>query len=180
MFSVALFQPEIPHNTGNISRLCVGTGCSLHLVKPLGFSLEDKYMKRCGLDHWPYLNLTLYENLDELVATGKRMALFSKRGKKLFWDHEFQPDDLLIFGRETKGLPVEFTDKYADITYALPMYGPARALNLANSVAAVVYEGLRQLQNHPDCLPTRRTFDADDNIESFDLATVQPKGLVHG
>jgi tRNA (cytidine/uridine-2'-O-)-methyltransferase len=171
MFTIGLYQPEIPHNTGNISRLCVGLGCTLALVKPLGFSLEDKHLRRAGLDHWGDLQLSLYESLDELLAT-RRVAIFSKRGEKLWYEHRYQKGDLLLFGSETHGLPKEIIRAGRDHAYTLPILGPVRSMNLANSVAAVAYEGVRQLMAGGADLPPRVLFDLGDGAESFDVHSI--------
>lgn len=171
MFQVALYQPEIPPNTGNISRLCVGACCALHLVGPLGFSLADRLVRRAGLDHWGDLDLTVHDELEPLLAAHPRVALFSKRGAKWHWEHEYRVGDLLLFGRETTGLPADIIDRFADRCYALPVIGPVRSLNLGNSVAAVVYEGLRQLAARGELPTPRRDWDTPGS-EYFDVTMV--------
>ena len=147
MFHVVLLEPEIPQNTGNIGRLCVGTGCRLHLIKPLGFLLEDRYMKRAGLDYWQHLEWLVHEDFDEFLDSAKpeRMFLFSKKATRPYWDVSFRKGDYLVFGKETLGLPESILEQYPDHTLQIPMTGPTRSINLANSVAVAVYEGLRQL-----------------------------------
>ncbi len=146
MFNIALFEPEIPYNTGNISRLCVGTGCELTLVGKPAFSLDDTQLKRAGLDHWDDLKLTQLPSLDAFSSKPEeRFILLSTYGEKLYWEHEFQQGDTLLFGCETRGLPQEFIQKHREKAYALPLPGPARSLNLSNAVSAVIFEGLRQL-----------------------------------
>lgn len=147
MFHVVLVEPEIPQNTGNIGRLCVGTRCTLHLVRPLGFSLEDRYMKRAGLDYWQHLNWHVHDSFEDFLARVRpeRVHLFSKRGRGLLWDRSFEPGDCLLFGRETTGLSDTVLDRFPDDIVRIPMTGPTRSINLANSVAVAVYEGLRQL-----------------------------------
>ncbi len=147
MFNVVLFQPEIPQNTGNIGRLCVGTNCTLHLIKPLGFSLEDKYMKRAGLDYWQHLTLKVYENFDDFLEQNKpkRFFFYSKKTNTPYWEEKYQKGDYFVFGRETKGLPDELMEKYKDKLKTIPMLGKTRSLNLSNSVSIVVYEALRQV-----------------------------------
>jgi tRNA (cytidine/uridine-2'-O-)-methyltransferase len=147
MFNVVLFQPEIPQNTGNIGRLCVGTTCTLHLIKPLGFSLEDKYMKRAGLDYWQHLTFKIYENFDDFLTKNNPQRIFflSKKTDKPYWDEKYKKGDYFVFGRETKGLPDEIMEKYKNKLRTIPMLGKTRSLNLSNSVSIVVYEALRQI-----------------------------------
>lgn len=144
--NVVLVEPEIPQNVGNISRTCVLTGTPLHLIKPLGFSLEDRYLKRAGLDYWPYLNLRVYENFQEFENEhGKRRFILSTvRSKKIYTQVNFKEDDFLLFGKETRGLPLEVIEKYKNSCIRIPMINISRSLNLSNSVAVVLYEALRQ------------------------------------
>jgi len=147
VFNIVLVAPEIPQNTGNIGRLCVSTGSMLHLIKPLGFSLEDKYLKRSGMDYWPHLNLRVYEDWDEFIAANPeaRLYFFSTHGETLFWDAEFADGDFLVFGNEGHGLPPEFYVKYQDRLLLIPMPGKFhRSYNLANSAAVALFEALRQ------------------------------------
>ncbi len=141
---ICLVQPEIPQNTGAIGRLAAATGCPLHLVKPLGFSLDDRYMKRAGLDYWPYLDLHIHENFERFLDSAPkqpRLAFFSTKAEKLYWD--LPETDVIIFGRETSGLPEELRERYAEHFYRIPMFHPkVRSLNLANSVSIVVYQQL--------------------------------------
>lgn len=143
---ICLVEPEIPQNTGAIARLAAATTCTLHLIKPLGFSFEDRYMKRAGLDYWPYLNLKIHENFDEMLASFEeipRMAFFSTKGEKAYWD--LPPIDMLVFGKETSGLPQFLWERYAKDFCTIPMYHPkVRSLNLANSVSIVVYNQIQQ------------------------------------
>ena len=141
-FDIVLYQPEIPQNTGNIGRLCVGTGCSLRLIKPLGFSLDEKKVRRAGLDYWEHLNL----QVEEEWVPRKRFFLFTKKAEKSVFDLDFQVGDQLIFGPESRGLPEEWLDQNPDKCYSLPQYGPVRSQNLSNAVSAVVYLGLRHLE----------------------------------
>ncbi|RLE19606.1 MAG: tRNA (uridine(34)/cytosine(34)/5-carboxymethylaminomethyluridine(34)-2'-O)-methyltransferase TrmL [Acidobacteria bacterium] len=146
-FHVVLVEPEIPQNTGNIGRLCVGSHCRLHLIQPLGFSLEDRYMKRAGLDYWKHLDWKLHDSLDDFLETVKpaNFYFFSKKAVKTYWDVSFKQGDALIFGKETKGLPEILIEKYSEQAVKIPMPGETRSINLANSVAVAVYEGMRQL-----------------------------------
>jgi len=146
-FNIVLVEPEIPQNTGNIARTCAATGTKLHLVKPLGFSVNNKYLKRAGLDYWHLLDITYYENLDEFLNThkGKRMFFSTTKAAKKYTDVEYQDGDFLVFGKETKGLPEDLLKENLDYAVRIPMIDGARSLNLSNSVAIVLYEALRQL-----------------------------------
>ncbi|MCM1438422.1 MAG: tRNA (uridine(34)/cytosine(34)/5-carboxymethylaminomethyluridine(34)-2'-O)-methyltransferase TrmL [Roseburia sp.] len=147
MFNIVLVEPEIPQNTGNIVRTCAATGCRLHLVKPLGFEVSDKYLKRAGLDYWQYADITYWENFGELqkANAGGTFYYFTTKGRKRHCDAQFKQGDFLVFGKETKGLPEELLIKHPDECLRIPMLGELRSLNLSNSVAIAVYEGLRQL-----------------------------------
>lgn len=146
LLKVVLLNPEIPPNTGNIARLCVACNVELHLVKPLGFSLSDKHLKRAGLDYWDKLNLVLHESLNDfLTKTTGNFYFFSSKGKKAYTKINFQENDYLIFGSETLGFPEEIYQRYRDKLYTIPMFGEVRCLNLSNSVAIVVYEALKQI-----------------------------------
>lgn len=148
MFHIVLVEPEIPANTGNISRTCAITGTSLHLVKPLGFSIDDKHLKRAGLDYWHLLDLHIYENLDDFLAQhgDKRLFLATTKATKHYDEVQFQDGDFLVFGKETAGLPQKMHDRYADTRIKIPMLddAAARSLNLSNSAAILLYEALRQ------------------------------------
>ena len=146
-FNIVLARPEIPQNTGNIGRLCVNTGSALHLVKPLGFSLEDKYVRRAGLDYWPYLDLTVWERWGDFLTAAdmSKARFFSTKGTKTFWECEFAPGDFLVFGNETSGLPDGVAEEFAESMYKIPMQGPhSRSYNLANATAIVLFEAIRQ------------------------------------
>jgi tRNA (cytidine/uridine-2'-O-)-methyltransferase len=145
-FNIVLTRPEIPQNTGNIGRLCVSTGTRLHLIKPLGFSLDDNYVKRAGLDYWQHLDLETYESWNDFAEKNKdaEFYFFSTKAEKLFWDCPYEKDSFLIFGNESSGLPIEFYDIYKDKMYKMPMQGKfCRSLNLANTAAIALFEGLR-------------------------------------
>jgi tRNA (cytidine/uridine-2'-O-)-methyltransferase len=146
MFNVVLVHPDIPHNAGNIGRTCVGLDAKLHLVKPLGFKIEDKYIRRSGLDYWQYLNLITHNSYDEFLtySTGKRLVFASTKGKILYWDFKFKPDDFIIFGSETKGLPEDIIKENFDRLITIPMPGSIRSLNLSNAVAVILYEAYKQ------------------------------------
>lgn len=146
--NIVLYQPEIPQNTGNIARSCAATGTSLHLIKPLGFSIEDKYLKRAGLDYWSLLDLHIYEDLDEFLKKNKDVDVYlaTTKGKKYYSDFKFAEDCFIMFGKETAGLPQKLREDYSETTMKIPMVHEerARSLNLSNSVAIILYEALRQ------------------------------------
>lgn len=143
--NIVLVEPEIPPNTGNVVRLCAVTGATLHLVKPLGFSIDDKKLKRAGLDYWHLLEIFIYEDIEEFEEKnlGPRY-LATTKGRRLYTDIVYEPGGYLLFGKETKGLAPELIARYQDTAFRLPMRSEARCLNLSNSVAVVVYEVLRQ------------------------------------
>jgi len=148
-FNIVLIEPEIPNNTGNIGRLALATGSTLHLVKPFGFEIDDKRLKRAGLDYWPHISLFIYENADEFfsVHKNKNMVFFSSHGKKDHWSIDYKDELFLVFGKESVGLPKELMANNQDNLYKIPLYSEhIRSLNLANAVGIAVYEGLRQLQ----------------------------------
>ncbi len=150
MFNIVLVNPEIPNNTGSVGRLCVGSDCHLHLIKPLGFEIDDKRVKRAGLDYWPDLNLSIHESFDELlkhISDTKRMFLFSSKPSKSYTDIEFQDGDWLIFGKESTGLPESLLLEYSETQVTIPFPGKIRSFNLSNAVAMAVGEGMRQLQH---------------------------------
>jgi tRNA (cytidine/uridine-2'-O-)-methyltransferase len=147
MFNIVLLEPEIPHNAGAAGRLALATGSSLHLVKPLGFSLEDKYVKRTGLDYWHDVDLHVWENFEEFSGAmgAKRMWFLSTKAKKSPWDAGFEAGDCLVFGKETKGLPEEMIARAGEMALKIPMRpGSTRSLNLSTAVAIVLYEAVRQ------------------------------------
>lgn len=148
--NVVLVEPEIPQNTGNIARTCAATGSTLHLVKPLGFSIDDKHLKRAGLDYWSLLDLHVYENLDEFFQKNdvSKFYFVTTKGRQSYTDFTFEEGAFLLFGKETAGLPKEILSKYPERTMRIPMVKDerARSLNLSNSVAIIVYEVLRQLK----------------------------------
>lgn len=148
MFHIALFEPEIPPNTGNIIRLCANTGASLHLIEPLGFKLEDKQLKRAGLDYHEYANLTLYKNWEAFKQTmqGKRMFAMTTKGSQNYAKAAFKAGDVFVFGRETRGLPEEIRNSFTpEHRLRLPMLPNSRSLNLSNSAAVLLYEAWRQI-----------------------------------
>ncbi len=147
MFNIVLVEPEIPNNTGNIGRTCLGTGCKLHLIDPLGFEISDTKLKRAGLDYWENLTWSRHPNFNEWqnsVPDMKRAFFFSKKVTRPYYDVQYQPGDWLVFGKETKGLSDEILSQHGAQAVQIPMYGPIRSLNLSNAVAIAVYEALRQ------------------------------------
>ncbi|EED32162.1 RNA methyltransferase, TrmH family, group 2 [gamma proteobacterium NOR5-3] len=148
MLQVALYEPEIPPNTGNIMRLCANTGCALHLIKPLGFALDDKQLRRAGLDYREFANVSVHDSLDAMVAAldKPRIWTLSTRGTRSYTQEQFQTNDVLLFGPETRGLPVSLIDELGvHRCLRVPMRPDSRSLNLSNATALVLYEGLRQL-----------------------------------
>lgn len=146
MLNIVLVEPEIPQNTGNIARTCAVTGAALHLVKPLGFSLDEKRLKRAGLDYWDKLNVTVYENLSEFFEQNdeSKCYYFSTKASKRHTDVTYPDGAYLVFGKETKGLPEALVYGNPDTAVRIPMGKELRSLNLSNSVAIAVYEALRQ------------------------------------
>jgi len=147
MFHVVLFEPEIPPNTGNIIRLCANSGVRLHLVKPLGFSLEDAQLRRAGLDYHEYASLQVHENWQvcKTALAGKRMFAMTTKGSQRYTDMQFAAEDVFVFGPETRGLPEEIRAEFSSgQRLRLPMRAQSRSLNLSNSVAILIYEAWRQ------------------------------------
>lgn len=150
--NIVLVEPEIPQNTGNIARTCALTYSSLHLVKPLGFSVDDKHLKRAGLDYWPLVDIHYYENFQELINkySDKVFYFATTKAEKFYTDVKYVDDCFIVFGKETKGLPDYILDRYWDRTIKIPMRKDLkRSLNLANSVNIILFEALRQL-NFPN------------------------------
>ncbi|WP_152287230.1 tRNA (cytidine(34)-2'-O)-methyltransferase [Flavicella marina] len=148
-FNIVLVNPQIPNNTGNIGRLCVGSLSKLHLVKPLGFEITDSRVKRAGLDYWGDLELSYHDSINALIHTIQdvsRVFFFTTRAEKTFYDIEYQEGDWLVFGREADGLPQEIVDAYKAQCVKIPFPGTVRSFNLANAVAMALGEGLRQLR----------------------------------
>ncbi|HZJ58281.1 MAG TPA: tRNA (cytidine(34)-2'-O)-methyltransferase [Clostridia bacterium] len=145
--NIVLVEPEIPQNTGNISRTCVVTGATLHLVKPLGFSVDDHHLKRAGLDYWSLLDIRYYDSLDDFFEKNPRGDFYfsTTKAKRFYTDEKYARDSFLFFGKETAGLPQWLLKKYQDRCIRIPMREGVRSLNLSNSVAIIVYEALRQL-----------------------------------
>jgi tRNA (cytidine/uridine-2'-O-)-methyltransferase len=145
--NIVLVEPEIPYNTGNIARTCAVTGCVLHLVRPLGFSVEDKYLKRAGLDYWSQVDIRYYDGIGQLFSkyTGSRFYYVTTKGRQYYTDVKYGEDDFLVYGRETAGLPKELLEANPERCVRIPMINEVRSLNLSNSVAIVLYEAWRQL-----------------------------------
>lgn len=145
---VVLYQPEIPPNTGSIARLCAATNTPLHLIAPLGFKIDDKHLKRAGLDYWEYVDLHLHDSWEDFLRakTGKRLLFFSKKAECSYTQARYQEGDCLVFGPETRGLSSELLKAHPDRAYRIPMMGQGvRSLNLSNAVSIVLYEALRQM-----------------------------------
>lgn len=147
-FNIVLVEPEIPNNTGNIGRTCVGTNSALHLVEPFGFEINDKQLRRAGLDYWPDLTWKTYKNFEQLwdqIPNKDRVFFMTTKSQKPIYSLKFQKGDWFIFGKETKGLSPEILSLQPDNNMTLPMPGPIRSYNLANSVAITAMEGVRQI-----------------------------------
>ncbi|MBR2496364.1 MAG: tRNA (uridine(34)/cytosine(34)/5-carboxymethylaminomethyluridine(34)-2'-O)-methyltransferase TrmL [Clostridia bacterium] len=146
--NIVMVEPEIPQNTGNVARTCACTGASLHLVKPLGFEIDDKKMKRAGLDYWNSLDITYYDNLAQFLEMHKddmdKMYFFTTKGQKRHSDIQYPDNAYLVFGKETKGLPEELLHDNYQNAVRIPMRDKLRSLNLSNSICVAVYEVLRQ------------------------------------
>lgn len=146
--NVVLVEPEIPQNAGNIARTCAVTGSKLHLVRPLGFEVSDKYLKRAGLDYWHLVDIYYYDSIEEVMEkfyNGKNFYFFSTKAKQIHSNAKYSDGVFLVFGKETKGLPESLLEKHYDECVRLPMMSETRSLNLSNSVCVGVYEALRQL-----------------------------------
>lgn len=144
--NIVLHEPEIPQNTGNIARTCAATGAALHLIKPLGFTIDDKKLKRAGLDYWHHLDITYYEGLDDFYAKNPnaKVYYFTTKAKHVYTGVNYPDPVFLMFGKETKGLPEELLVDHPDTCVRLPMRDGLRSLNLSNTAAVAVYEVLRQ------------------------------------
>ena len=146
MLNIVLVEPEIPQNCGNIARTCAATGSTLHLIKPLGFDISEKAVKRAGLDYWHLVDVRVYENLADFFSQNQvdQMWCLSTKAPRCYCEAEFQDGCYLFFGKETKGLPEDFLEAHRECCVRIPMRSEARSLNLSNSVAITVYEALRQ------------------------------------
>ena len=145
IINIVMVEPEIPQNTGNVARTCAATGARLHLVGPMGFKIDDKKLKRAGLDYWNLLDITYYDSIEEFFAKNQgEFYFFTTKGRSVYSDVSYPDNCYLFFGKETKGLPEELLMQYPDRCVRLPMMGEARSLNLSNTVAIATYEVLRQ------------------------------------
>ena len=152
--NIVLVEPEIPQNAGNIVRTCAVTGAILHMVRPLGFEVSDKYLKRAGLDYWHFVDISYYDSIEEVMDkfyNGNNFYFFSTKAKIIHSDAKYKDEDFLVFGKETKGLPEPLLEKHYNECVRLPMMNECRSLNLSNSVCVGVYEALRQL-GYPNLL----------------------------
>lgn len=164
LFHVALVEPEIPQNTGNIGRTCVGTRSDLHLIGELGFKITDRNLKRAGLDYWQHLEWRHHATVEEWksqIQDSRRVFYFSAFGTKSYYDVVFQKGDWLVFGKETKGLPDDILQQNPDQTLLIPILGPVRGYNVATSVAVVLFEALRQLRTRGE-MPETPVLDPAD------------------
>ncbi len=145
---IVLIEPEIPANTGNIARLCANSGIELHLVKPLGFSTDDKYLKRAGLDYWHLVKVHYHENFGEVLEKykGHKFHFATTKGAHVYSDVSYGMDDMLVFGKETAGIPESILKEHWEDCIRIPMISESRSLNLSNSVAVIAYEAMRQLK----------------------------------
>ena len=153
--NIVLVEPQIPQNSGNVARTCAVTGARLHLIKPLGFDISDKAVKRCGLDYWYLVDISVYENIDEYFARhgDRNIYLATTKAPRAYSEADMTGDVAILFGKETAGLPEALREKYRDRCIRIPMISEARSLNLSNSVAILAYEALRQ-QGFPGLLGT--------------------------
>ena len=144
--NIVLHEPEIPANTGNIGRTCVATCTSLHLIKPLGFDISDKAVRRAGMDYWKDLTLYVYEDFEDFISKNPdaRVYMATTKAKKAYTQMEYRENDFIMFGKESAGIPEEILVRYEDTSVRIPMIGEIRSLNLSNSVAIMLYEALRQ------------------------------------
>ena len=148
VLNIVLHEPEIPANTGNIGRTCVATGTRLHLIEPLGFRLNEKAIKRAGMDYWEHLDVRRYMNFEEFLEKnpGAKIWMATTKAKKVYTEAEFGPDDYIMFGKESAGIPEEILVDHEETCIRIPMLDKVRSLNLSNSVSIVLYEALRQNQ----------------------------------
>ncbi len=146
--NIVLLEPEIPQNTGNIARTCAATGSTLHLIKPLGFSIEDKYLKRAGLDYWNLVDVFLYDNYEDFMVKqgAPKIYMATTKARHKYTDVAYDKDSFIMFGKETAGIPEEILKDHDETCIRIPMISDARSLNLSNSVAIILYEALRQNQ----------------------------------
>ena len=148
MMHIVLVEPEIPQNTGNIARTCALTRTKLHLVKPLGFSIEDRYLKRAGLDYWDKVDIQVWDSFSDVIKAyaSSKIYLATTKAERSYHQVQYNQDDMLVFGRETRGLPDDILNAYPEQRIRIPMLDIGRSLNLSNSAAIMIYEALRQQQ----------------------------------
>lgn len=146
--NIVLYEPEIPSNTGNIGRTCAATGARLHLIEPLGFRLNEKAIRRAGMDYWETLDVTRYVNWEDFLDKNPNAEIYmaTTKGKQIYTDAKYGPDCYLVFGKESAGIPEEILAMHPESCIRIPMLGETRSLNLSNSVAVILYEALRQNQ----------------------------------
>ena len=159
--NVVLYQPKIPQNTGNIARTCAAVGAKLHLIRPLGFSVRDKHLKRAGLDYWHMVDTSYYDSIEDffLIHKNKNFSFITKKASKTYDNIDFSSEVFLIFGKETSGLPEELLKENRERCYRIPMKSDARSLNLSNAVAIIIYEACRQKRFESLRLDGSREFD---------------------
>lgn len=147
---IVLYHPEIPANSGNIARLSAATATELHLIRPLGYSLSDRYLKRAGLDYWPHVRLTVHDSIDELYASlpDSRFFYLTTKASRPYTRVSYKESDVFVFGPESRGLPEEILARNPDTAITIPMDGPVRSLNLSTAVGVVIYEALRQVRGY--------------------------------
>ena len=148
MLNIVLHEPEMPANTGNIGRTCVAAGARLHLIEPLGFQINEKQLKRAGLDYWDKLDVTIYDDFNDFLEKnpGAKIYMATTKGRHVYTEVSYEPDCYIMFGKESAGIPEEILKANPDTCVRIPMIGETRSLNLSNSVAIVLYEALRQNQ----------------------------------
>ncbi|MBO4324030.1 MAG: tRNA (cytidine(34)-2'-O)-methyltransferase [Lachnospiraceae bacterium] len=146
MINIVLLEPEIPANTGNIGRTCVATGTRLHLIEPLGFSLDEKHLRRAGMDYWKDLSVSVYRDYEDFLSKnpGAKVYYATTKAHKLYTEADFEPDCYIMFGKESAGIPEELLTQHEEECIRIPMVGETRSLNLSNAAAIVLYEALRQ------------------------------------
>ena len=165
--NIVLLEPEIPANTGNIGRTCVATGTSLHLIKPLGFDISDKAVRRAGMDYWKDLDLKVYENFEDFLEKNPKAKIYmaTTKAEKVYTEVAYEPNDFIMFGKESAGIPEEILLKYPETSVRIPMIGEIRSLNLGNSVAIMLYEALRQ--NNFEGMNTKGVLHRHDWSEAY-------------
>jgi tRNA (cytidine/uridine-2'-O-)-methyltransferase len=164
---IALIQPQIPPNTGNIARLCAATDSSLHLIEPMGFSISDSNVRRAGLDYWDAVDLWVHPDWFAFrdAIDRDRCLYFSAKAERSYWEAPYKPNSCLVFGSETEGMPRRILEKHPERCFTIPMTGPVRSLNLATAVGIVLYEALRQIAQKPVALPQSATAEAGSSAQ---------------